>query len=82
MGSDTKGMYRHLVFATMPVVMFGGMCRYDDASRLLWRNFRFLEERSGYEIPIDKRKNANFRQINKVLVISSSLAAVCPWRLL
>jgi hypothetical protein len=30
--------YCHLVVATMVVVMFGGMCRYNDANRLRWRN--------------------------------------------
>ncbi len=41
--------YCHLVVATMVVVMFGGMCRYDDASCLLWRNVRFLEDGRGFE---------------------------------
>jgi hypothetical protein len=29
--------------------MFGGMCRYDDASRLLRRNVRFREDASEFE---------------------------------
>ncbi len=33
--------YCHLVVATMAVVMFGGMCRYYDASGMLWSNIRF-----------------------------------------
>jgi len=32
--------YCHLVVATMAVLMFSGMCRYDDASGLLWSNIR------------------------------------------
>ncbi len=74
--------YCHLVVATMVVVMFGGMCRYDDAPRLLWRNVRFLEDGSGFEIIFEIRKNAQFRQGNKVMVASSPLAVVCPLRLL
>jgi len=35
--------YCHLVVATMTVVMFDGICWYDDASRLLWRIVRFVE---------------------------------------
>jgi integrase len=74
--------YCHLVVATMAIVMFGGMCRYDDASGLLWRNVRFEEDGSAFEITFDKRKNAQYRQGNKVLVASSPLSAVCPVRLL
>ncbi len=47
--------YIYLVVATMAVVMFGGMRRYDDASCLLWRNVRFVEDGSGFEITFDKR---------------------------
>jgi hypothetical protein len=54
--------YCHLVVATMAVVMLGGMCRYDDASGLLWRNIRFEADGSAFEIIFDKRKNAQFRQ--------------------
>ncbi len=50
--------YCHLVVATMAVLMFGGMCRYDGASGLQWRNVRFLEDRSAYESTFGKRKNA------------------------
>ena len=50
--------YCHLVVATMAVLMFGGMCRYDDASGLQWRTVRFMEDRSAYELTFDKRKNA------------------------
>ncbi len=75
-----RSEYCHLVMAMMAVVMFGGMCRYDDASGLLWRNVRFVEDGSGFKISFDKCKNAQFRQGNKVLVASSPLAAVCPVR--
>ena len=74
--------YCHLVIATMAVVMFGGMCRYDDASGLRWRNVRFVADGSGFELTFDKRKNAQFRQGNKVLVASSPTEAVCPVRML
>jgi hypothetical protein len=74
--------YCHLVIATMAIVMFGGICRCDDTSGLLWRNVRFEEDKSAFEITFDKRKNAQYRQGNKVLVASSPLSAVCPVRLL
>ena len=51
--------------ATIAVVMFGGMYRYDDASGLLWSNIRFESDGSGSEISFDKRKNAQFRQGEK-----------------
>ena len=74
--------YCHLVVATMAVVMFGGMCRYDDASGLLWRNIRFEADGSAFEITFDKRKNAQFRQGSKVLVAASPSLVVCPVRML
>ena len=36
-----RGEYCNLGVATMAGVVFGGMCRYDDASGLLWRDVRF-----------------------------------------
>ncbi len=39
----------HLVVAAMAVIMFGAMCRYDDASGLKWRNICFVEDGSGLE---------------------------------
>jgi integrase len=80
-GSRQKG-YCHLVVATMAVVMFGGMCRYDDASGLMWSNIRFEEDGSAFEITFDKRKNAQYRQGNKVLVTALPNAAICPVRML
>ena len=38
--------------------------------------------RGGFENTFDKRKNAQFRQGNKVLVAASPSAIVCPLRLL
>ncbi len=66
----------------MTVIMFGAMCRYDIASGLRWRNLRFVEDGSGFEITFEKRKNAQYRQGNKVLVASCPDAFVCPTRLL
>ncbi len=57
--------YCHLVVATMAVVMFGGMCRYDDASGLLWRNVRFEADGSGYELSFEKRKNAQYKKATR-----------------
>ncbi len=47
--------------ATIDVVMFGGMCRYDDASGLMWRNIRLEAYGSAFEITFDKRKNSQYR---------------------
>ncbi len=47
-----------MVAATIDVVMFGGMCRYDDASGLMWRNIRLEADGSAFEIYFDKRKNS------------------------
>jgi len=80
-GVRHKG-YCHMVVTTVAVVIFGGMCRYDNASGLYWSNIVFESDGSGFEITFDKRKNAQFRQGNKVLVASSRIVAVCPMRLL
>ena len=80
--NDRYQGYCHPVVATMAVVMFGGMCQYDDASGLLWRNVRFDEDGRGFEIFFDKRKHAQYRQGNIVLVASSPLLVICPMRLL
>jgi hypothetical protein len=69
--------YCHMVVVTMALVMFGGVCRYDDAPGLIWSNIRFESDGGGLEIMFGKRKNAKFRQGNKVIVASSPLAAVC-----
>ena len=74
--------YCHLVVATMSVVMFGAMCRYNDASRLRWRNVRFEADGSAFELTFEKRKNAQFRQGNKVMVAANPGGSVCPVRLL
>ena len=74
--------YFHLVVATMAIVMLGGMCPYDDASGLLWRNVRFKEDGGEFKISFDKRKNVQYLQGNKVLVASSPLSAVYPVRVL
>ena len=81
-GIRHQGYYCHLVFATMAVIIFGGVCRYDDAPGLLWSNIRFEAAGSAFEITFDKRKNAQFRQGNKVLIASFPLSTVCLVRLL
>ncbi len=68
--------------AKMAVIMLGGMCQYDDASGLLWRNIRAEADGSAFEITFDKRKNAQFRHGSKVLVAASPLLMVCPVRML
>jgi len=62
--------------------MFRGMCRYAGASCLRWRNIRLMEYGSGFELTFDKRKNAPYRQGNKVTMASAPLAGVCPARML
>ncbi len=62
--------YCHLVVASMAVIMFGAISRYDDASGLRWHNLRFVEDGSGFEITFEKRKNSQYRQVNKVFVAS------------
>ena len=52
--------YCHLVVATMAVIMFGAMCRYNDASGLLWKNLRFVEDGSGFEIAFEKHKKTQY----------------------
>ena len=74
--------YCHLVVATMAVIMFGGMFRYDDASGLLWLSIRLEADGSAFEITFDMRKNAQLRQGNNVLVASSPISTVCHVRLL
>jgi hypothetical protein len=63
------------------LVILGGMCRYDDASGLLWQNVCFVEAGSGFEMTFDKRKNAQYHQGNEVLVASKPSTVVCPARL-
>ena len=70
-------VYCRVVVLTMAVIMFFGMCMYNDASRLLLKNVRIMADGSGFEITFDKRKNAQYRQGNKVLVASSPLTPVC-----
>ncbi len=40
--------YCYLVAWSNVVIVFGAMCRYDDASRLRWRNLRFVEDGNGF----------------------------------
>jgi hypothetical protein len=53
--------YCHLVVASMAVIMFGAMCRYDDVSGLRWRNIRFVEDGSGFEITCELKKTNTVR---------------------
>ncbi len=48
----------------------------------VWRSVRFLEDRSAYELTFDKRKDAQFREGNKVMVVSAPLAVICLVRLM
>jgi toxin YhaV len=48
----------------MDVVMFSGMCRYDDASGLMWRNIRLEADGSAFKITFDNRMHSEYRQGN------------------
>jgi hypothetical protein len=74
--------YRHLVVASMTVVMFGGMCRYDDISRLRWRNVQLEPDGNSFHLSYDKRKNAQFKQGNAVTIAAAISGPVCPLKLL
>jgi hypothetical protein len=52
-GARAQG-YCHLVVVDIFVVMFGGMCRYEDASGCKWRNIRIEADGSAFEISFDK----------------------------
>jgi len=74
--------YCHLVVSTMAIFLFGAMCRYSDVSRLKWKNIKkFDSDSSSFEITFEIRKNAQFRQGNKVIV-STTKEVVYPSKLL
>ena len=79
-GNQNQG-YCHLVVSTMAILSFGAICRYSDFSRLKWKNIEFESDSSSIEITFEIRKNAQFRQGNKVIV-SATNDVVCPLRLL
>jgi hypothetical protein len=66
----------------MAVVMFGGMCRYDDAIRLRLRNVQFEPAGSNFHLAFKKRKNAQFRQGKRVIVAATTSGPLCPLKLL
>ncbi len=66
----------------MAVVLLAGMCHYDDASRVVWRNGHFEVDGSASEITFIKHKNMLYRKWSKVLVASSLNVVVCLVRLL
>jgi hypothetical protein len=65
----------------MAIILFGAMCRCRDVNRLKWSNIRFESYSSSFELSFEKRKNAQFRQENKVIV-SATYEEVCPLNLL
>jgi hypothetical protein len=79
-GNQNQG-YFHLVVSTIAILSFGAMCRYNDVSRLKWKNIEFESDSSSFEITFEIRKNAQFCQGNKVIV-SATNDVVCPLRLL
>ncbi len=69
--------YCHLMVAAMAVVMFGAMCRYDDANHLRWRNIMFNTGYRCFHIESKKRKNDQYRQGNRVSVAAAPDGLVC-----
>ena len=67
----------------MAVLMFGGMSRYSDVSRLRWRNLQFDDE-GNLDVPFDHgcRKNSQFKHGATVTVSAILHGEVCPVRLL
>jgi hypothetical protein len=49
--------YCHLVVASMAVVMFGGMCMYNDVSRFRWRSVTIEPDGRSFHLSFEKRKN-------------------------
>jgi len=74
--------YCHLVVATMVVVRFGAMCRYDDVSHLRWWNIKFDAGYRCDHIEFEKRNNEHYRQKNRVTVAIAPDRLVCPLKLL
>jgi len=66
----------------MALMMSGGKCRYNDASRLRWRNVTIEPDGSNFHLSFEERKNAKFRQGNRVTVAATSEGPVCPLMLL
>jgi integrase len=60
----------------MAIRSFGAMCRYSDISRLKWKNIKFESDSNFFEITFEIRKNAQFRQGNK-LIVSATNDVVC-----
>ncbi len=67
----------------MAVLMFGGMCRCSDVSRLRWRNLQFDND-GNLDVTFDHggRMNSQFRQGATVSVSAIPHVEVCPVRLL
>jgi len=66
----------------MAVVMFGGMCIYNDANRLRWRNITIEPDGNSFHLYFEKRENAQYRQGNRVTVAAATEGPVCPLILL
>ncbi len=67
----------------MADLMFGGMYKYSDASRLRWRNLRFGDDGNLYVIfEHGCRTNSQFMQGATVTVSDIPQGEACPVRLL
>jgi hypothetical protein len=61
----------------MAVIMFGAMFRYNDGSRLRWRNAKFEQDGGYFHLTFEKRKNAQSKQGNRVTVVVAPQGQVC-----
>jgi len=80
-GVNSRG-YCHLVVASMVVVMFGAMCRYDNVDHLRWRNIKFDAGYRCFHIEFEKRNNDQYRQGNRVTGAAALDGLVCPLKLM
>ena len=51
-GNQNQG-YCHLVVAIKAILSFGAMCRYNDVSRLKWKNIKFESDSRSFEITFE-----------------------------
>jgi len=58
------------------------MRRYDDASRLRWRNVEFEPSHSSFHLSFEKKKNDQCMQGSRVTVVAATTGPVCPLKLL
>ncbi len=66
-----------LIVATMAILSFSDMCRYNMLVDLSERIFNFKSNSSSFEITFEITKKARFRRGNNVIVLATNYV-VCP----